>query len=145
MYAVIHNVRHSVTSIETYIHIFFKNYLFRYLAELLQERQKLAPFLQVMPHCCRLLNQGGLLSHVEMLTDVQVLELSFVIFNAFSLVVFRAEIRKISSLSDLDRYENGSPFRSLGQPTNGKIDLDGWPMMQGEVRHQNQNQKCCFG
>ncbi|XP_009110812.1 KH domain-containing protein At1g09660/At1g09670 isoform X2 [Brassica rapa] len=71
----------------------------RYLAELLQERQKLAPFLQVMPHCCRLLNQ---------------------------------EIRKISSLSDLDRYENGSPFRSLGQPTNGKIDLDGWPMMQGE-------------
>ncbi|WZZ11379.1 hypothetical protein YC2023_097300 [Brassica napus] len=71
----------------------------RYLAELLQERQKLAPFLQVMPHCCRLLNQ---------------------------------EIRKISSLSDLDRYENGSPFRSLGQPINGKIDLDGWPMMQGE-------------
>ncbi|KAL0754647.1 hypothetical protein Bca101_092315 [Brassica carinata] len=71
----------------------------RYLAELLQERKKLAPFLQVMPHCCRLLNQ---------------------------------EIRKISSLSDLDRYESGSPFRSLGQPINGKIDLDGWPMMQGE-------------
>ncbi|WZZ79916.1 hypothetical protein YC2023_100488 [Brassica napus] len=71
----------------------------RYVAELLQERQKLAPFLQVMPHCCRLLNQ---------------------------------EIRRVSSLSDVDRYENGSPFRSLGQPTNGKIDLDGWSMMPGE-------------
>ncbi|KAL0797570.1 hypothetical protein Bca101_052744 [Brassica carinata] len=71
----------------------------RYLAELLQERQKLAPFLQVMPHCCRLLNQ---------------------------------EIRRVSSLPDLDRYENGSPFRSVGQPMNGKVDLDGWSMMQGE-------------
>lgn len=46
-----------------------------------------------------------------------------------------AEIRRVSSLSDVDRYDNGSPFRSLGQPTNGKIDLDGWSMMPGEVRH----------
>lgn len=30
----------------------------RYLAELLAERQKLGPFLQVLPFCCRLLNQG---------------------------------------------------------------------------------------
>ena len=30
----------------------------RYLAELLAERQKLAPFVQVLPFCTRLLNQG---------------------------------------------------------------------------------------
>nr|CAB3461443.1 unnamed protein product [Digitaria exilis] len=34
----------------------------RYLAELLAERQKLAPFVQVLPFCTRLLNQGVLLS-----------------------------------------------------------------------------------
>ncbi|AAB60747.1 ESTs gb/H37208,gb/H36853 come from this gene [Arabidopsis thaliana] len=74
----------------------------RYLTELLQERQKLGPFLQVMPNCCRLLNH---------------------------------EIRRVSSFPDLDRYEHGSPFRSLGQPTNGKLDLEGWSMMQAEVSH----------
>lgn len=47
----------------------------RYLAELLSERQKLGPFVQVLPHCSRLLNQGGfirsLLLHfvVEMLIN----------------------------------------------------------------------------
>ncbi|KAG7591177.1 K Homology domain [Arabidopsis thaliana x Arabidopsis arenosa] len=71
----------------------------RYLTELLQERQKLGPFLQVMPNCCRLLNQ---------------------------------EIRRVSSFPEPDRYEHGSPFRSLGQPTNGKLDLEGWSMMQAE-------------
>uniref|UniRef100_A0A452Z576 STAR protein homodimerisation region domain-containing protein n=1 Tax=Aegilops tauschii subsp. strangulata TaxID=200361 RepID=A0A452Z576_AEGTS len=30
----------------------------RYIAELLAERQKLVPFLQVLPFCNRLLNQG---------------------------------------------------------------------------------------
>lgn len=61
-------------------------------------------------------------------------ELSFVMFNTF-IGRLLAEIRRVSSLSDVDRYDNGSPFRSLGQPTNGKIDLDGWSMMPGEVRH----------
>jgi len=42
------------------------------------------------------------------------------------------EIRRVSSFPDLDRYEHGSPFRSLGQPTNGKLDLEGWSMMQAE-------------
>lgn len=30
----------------------------RYLSELLAERNKLNPFMPVLPHCCRLLNQG---------------------------------------------------------------------------------------
>ncbi|KAL1214247.1 KH domain-containing protein [Cardamine amara subsp. amara] len=71
----------------------------RYLTELLQERHKLGPFLQVMPHSCRLLNH---------------------------------EIRRVSSFSDPERYEHGSPFRSLGQPANGKLDFEGWSMMQAE-------------
>ncbi|CAN8311802.1 unnamed protein product [Cochlearia groenlandica] len=69
------------------------------VAELLHERQMLGPFLQVMPHCCRLLNQ---------------------------------EITRVSSFSDLERYENGSPFRSFSQPANGKLDFDGWSMIQAE-------------
>jgi len=34
----------------------------QYLTELLEERQKLGPFMQVLPICSRLLNQGSLLS-----------------------------------------------------------------------------------
>lgn len=30
----------------------------QYLSELLAEHQKLGPFMQVLPICCRLLNQG---------------------------------------------------------------------------------------
>ncbi|CAF1924483.1 unnamed protein product [Brassica oleracea] len=49
------------------------------------------------------------------------------------------QIRRISSLSDLDRYEHGSPFRSPGlPPTNGKLDFDGWSMMQAEASHIGQ-------
>ncbi|KAF2540723.1 hypothetical protein F2Q68_00031932 [Brassica cretica] len=46
---------------------------------------------------------------------------------------------RISSLSDLDRYEHGSPFRSPGlPPTNGKLDFDGWSMMQAEESFHHQ-------
>ncbi|XP_010549026.1 PREDICTED: KH domain-containing protein At1g09660/At1g09670 [Tarenaya hassleriana] len=71
----------------------------RYLAELLQERQKLVPFLQVLPNCCRLLNQ---------------------------------EIRRVSSFADFERHDHDSPYRSLGQPMSGKLDMEGWPMIQAE-------------
>lgn len=76
----------------------------RYLAELLSERQKLGPFVQVLPHCSRLLNQ---------------------------------EIRRLSGLNqtsvDHERFEHGSPYRSLGQLSNGRpMDLEGWPPMQME-------------
>jgi protein quaking len=94
------NVTHSIhTQHPLKLKFFLFLTLCRYLTELLQERQKLGPFLQVMPNCCRLLNH---------------------------------EIRRVSSFPDLDRYEHGSPFRSLGQPTNGKLDLEGWSMMQAE-------------
>lgn len=67
-----------------------------------------------------------------MLTDVKVLHF-LSLYLTFSFDWFLAEIRRVTSLPDLDRYENGSPFRSVGQPINGKVDLDGWSMMQGEV------------
>lgn len=34
------------------------NWVCRYLSELLAERQNLGPFMQVLPNCSRLLNQG---------------------------------------------------------------------------------------
>jgi hypothetical protein len=36
----------------------FIPFVFRYLSELLGERQKISPFMAVLPHCYRLLNQG---------------------------------------------------------------------------------------
>ncbi|KAK8512991.1 hypothetical protein V6N12_030397 [Hibiscus sabdariffa] len=63
----------------------------RYLAELLAEKQKLGPFVQILPLCTRLLNQ------------------------------------------DHERFEHGSPLRSLGQLPNGRqMDMEGWSVMQTE-------------
>lgn len=36
----------------------FIDFIFRYLDELLEERQKIGPFMAVLPQCYRLLNQG---------------------------------------------------------------------------------------
>ncbi|KAM7263007.1 hypothetical protein ACFE04_000690 [Oxalis oulophora] len=76
------------------------------LAELLAERHKLGPFVQVLPHCSRLLSQeirritGGL----------------------------------NQSFADHERFERDSPFRlSFGEIPNGRpMDLEGWTMMQSE-------------
>lgn len=38
-------------------------FIFRYLSELLGERQKISPFMAVLPHCYRLLNQGMIKSN----------------------------------------------------------------------------------
>ncbi|KAK8987540.1 hypothetical protein V6N11_027288 [Hibiscus sabdariffa] len=63
----------------------------RCLAELLAEKQKLGPFMQILPLCTRLLNQ------------------------------------------DHERFEHGSPLRSLGQLPNGRqMDMEGWSVMQTE-------------
>ncbi|XVF00554.1 hypothetical protein REPUB_Repub04eG0010600 [Reevesia pubescens] len=76
----------------------------RYLAELLAEKQKLGPFIQVLPMCTRLLNQE--------IRRVSGLNPSFV---------------------DHERFEHDSPFRSFGQHPNGRqMDLEGWSVMQTE-------------
>lgn len=49
----------------------------RYLAELLSERQKLGPFVQVLPHCSRLLNQGGLIRSLLLHFVVTILIISY--------------------------------------------------------------------
>ncbi|XP_062075747.1 uncharacterized protein LOC133779862 [Humulus lupulus] len=76
-----------------------------YLAELLGERQKLVPFIQIFPHCNRLISQeirqvsGG--------------------FNP--------------SFVDHERLEHENPLRSLNQIPYGRpMDLEGWPAMQVE-------------
>jgi len=78
----------------------------RYFAELLAERQKLAPFVQVLPFCTRLLNQE--ISRASSLPSIQ----TFV---------------------EPERIDHGSPLRLAGQPMNGQtMDLDGWSGMQTE-------------
>ncbi|OEL35186.1 KH domain-containing protein [Dichanthelium oligosanthes] len=78
----------------------------RYLAELLAERQKLAPFVQVLPFCTRLLNQ-------------EILRASTMAPN--------------HNFVDPERIEHGSPLRLPGHPVNGQpMDLEGWSGMQTE-------------
>ncbi|KAJ8767746.1 hypothetical protein K2173_020686 [Erythroxylum novogranatense] len=76
----------------------------RYLADLLGERQKLVPFMQVVPHCSRLLNQE--------IRRISGLDHGFV---------------------DHERYEHDSPLRSFGQYSNGRgMELEAWSTMQSE-------------
>ncbi|KAL5220046.1 hypothetical protein ABZP36_024759 [Zizania latifolia] len=80
----------------------------RYLAELLAERQKLAPFVQVLPFCTRLLNQ-------------EILRASYMQPN--------------HNFVDPERIEHGSPspLRLPGHPVNGQpMDLEEWSGMQTE-------------
>ncbi|KAL0721129.1 hypothetical protein Bca4012_035728 [Brassica carinata] len=60
-----------------------------------------------MPHCCRLLNQGGLFSHLEMLPDVKV----------FHFLVSMMQGEKNFHL------QRGSPFRS--PPPVGWVGMPG--------------------
>ncbi|CAD6333786.1 unnamed protein product [Miscanthus lutarioriparius] len=77
----------------------------RYLAELLAERLKLAPFMQVLPFCNRLLNQ-------------EILRASSLPLNP--------------NFVEPERIDHGSPspLRLAGQP----MDLEGWSGMQTEYR-----------
>ncbi|KAK8522391.1 hypothetical protein V6N12_056101 [Hibiscus sabdariffa] len=76
----------------------------RYLAELLAEKQKLGPFMQILPLCTRLLNQE--------IRRVSGLNPGF---------------------ADHERFEHDSPLRSLGQHPNGRqMDMNGWSVMQTE-------------
>lgn len=79
----------------------------RYLTELLAERQKLGPFMQVLPICSRLLNQ-------------EIVRLSTLVSN--------------QGFVDHDRLEHGSPMTSAGLLSNGgaMMDLGGWSGLQTE-------------
>ncbi|XP_020094452.1 KH domain-containing protein At1g09660/At1g09670-like [Ananas comosus] len=78
----------------------------RYLAELFAERQKLAPFVQILPFCHRLLNQE--------------------ILRATSL-------NPNQNFVDPERIEHGSPLRLPGHAANGgPMDVEGWSGMQTE-------------
>ncbi|XP_027355985.1 KH domain-containing protein At1g09660/At1g09670 isoform X3 [Abrus precatorius] len=73
----------------------------RYLAELLAERQKLGPFVQVLPQCTRLLTQ-----EIRRISG----------FN--------------QGFMEHERLEPDSPYRSLGQHPNSRpMDLEGWPAL----------------
>lgn len=79
----------------------------RYLAELLAERQKLAPFMQVLPFCNRLLNQE--------------------ILWASSLPPNRKFVEPERN------HGSPSPLRLAGHPMNGQpMEVEGWSGMQTE-------------
>ncbi|CAN6458406.1 unnamed protein product [Victoria cruziana] len=83
----------------------------RYLAELLAERQKLGPFMQVLPLCSRLLNQE---------------------------IVRASGLASNQGFGD-ERFEHGSPLRSGGLLSNGApMDLEGWSGMQTEKHPQHR-------
>ncbi|XP_076915824.1 KH domain-containing protein At1g09660/At1g09670-like [Bidens hawaiensis] len=78
----------------------------RYLASLLAERQKLAPFMQVMPICSRLLNQ-------------EIMKTSGLVSN--------------HNFVDHERMLRDRSYRSFGQKPNvGSMDVEPWPTMQPE-------------
>ncbi|XP_073003021.1 KH domain-containing protein At5g56140-like [Typha latifolia] len=73
----------------------------KYLSELLVERQKLNPFVPVLPHSYRLLNQ-------------EILRVTTLLGNA--------------SVLDQTGLEHGSPLISGGLfPNGGPADINGWP------------------
>ncbi|CAL9148848.1 unnamed protein product [Musa hybrid cultivar] len=72
----------------------------KYLSELLAERQKLSPFVPVLPHCYRLLNQ-------------EIIRVTMLLGNA--------------SLLDQSGLEYGSPMTTGGLFSNGGAnDMNGW-------------------
>ncbi|GKV24456.1 hypothetical protein SLEP1_g34069 [Rubroshorea leprosula] len=76
----------------------------RYLAELIAEKQKLVPFMQILPLCSRLLNQ-----EIKRVSG----------FN--------------QSFIEHERFDHESHFRPLAQPPNGRqMDLERWSLMQTE-------------
>ncbi|KAJ9552429.1 hypothetical protein OSB04_016474 [Centaurea solstitialis] len=78
----------------------------RYLAELLAERQKLAPFIQVMPICSRLLNQ-------------EIMKTSGLVSN--------------HNFVDHERMLRDRSYQSFGhKPNGGPMDVESWPSMQSE-------------
>ncbi|KAM1055451.1 hypothetical protein FF1_028993 [Malus domestica] len=79
----------------------------KYLSELLGERHKLSPFLPVLPHCNRLLNQ-------------EILRVTTLLGNA--------------SVLGQSGLEHASPLASRGMFPNGGADVNGWASrIQSEV------------
>ncbi|KAK4476818.1 hypothetical protein RD792_015978 [Penstemon davidsonii] len=77
----------------------------RYLADLLAERQKLGPFMQILPFCSRLINQ-------------EIMRVSGFIAN---------------QVAELERIRDEFPYRSLGQhPKSGHTSAVAWNAMQAE-------------
>ncbi|CAD5329128.1 unnamed protein product [Arabidopsis thaliana] len=69
----------------------------KYLSELLAERHKLTPFLPVLPHVCRLMNQ-------------EILRVTTLLENALS----------------QSRFDHPSPLASGGIFQNSRADMNGW-------------------
>ncbi|CAK9147328.1 unnamed protein product [Ilex paraguariensis] len=80
----------------------------RYVGELLAERHKLGPFMQILPICSRLLNQE--------------------IIRASGLVSAQSSV-----VHEKMGLEHTYRTRSFQQPNGGPMDVETWPAMQTEV------------
>lgn len=89
----------------------------KYLAELLAERQKIGPFMPILPNCYRLLNQ-------------EILRVTTLLGNA--------------SILDQTGLDHARPLPSGGMYSNGGADMNGWaPPFQSEMSgllHQSSAQ-----
>ncbi|KAL2247740.1 UNVERIFIED_CONTAM: KH domain-containing protein [Sesamum indicum] len=72
----------------------------KYLSELLAERNKLSPFMAVLPNCCRLLNQ-------------EILRVTTLLGNA--------------SVLEQSGFDHASPLASGGIYSNGGANMNRWP------------------
>ncbi|KAG6520357.1 hypothetical protein ZIOFF_017406 [Zingiber officinale] len=101
----------------------------RYLAELLAERQKLGPFLQVLPFCYRLLNQGMLscVSRLAVITSsCRISLMDSEMFFSYTQILRASAFVSNPSFTDHERIEHASPLRLTGHPLNGgPMDLEG--------------------
>ncbi|KAA3472574.1 KH domain-containing protein [Gossypium australe] len=89
----------------------------KYLSELLAERYKLSPFMTVIPHTCRLLNQGRN-GYEERVTEgkasdsAEILRITTLLGNA--------------SVLGQNGLEQASPLASGGTFSNGGADMNRW-------------------
>ncbi|KAL6275419.1 hypothetical protein ACE6H2_019020 [Prunus campanulata] len=125
----------------------------KYLSELLAERHKLGPFLPLLPHCCRLINQGQFrtLNSASYCLSKLLLWVQLQCSNVKTLrsVTAQPESNDSNNFTEILRVttllgnasvlgqsglEHASPLASGGMFSNGGADVNGWASrFQSEV------------
>ncbi|KAL6543033.1 hypothetical protein OROHE_010553 [Orobanche hederae] len=102
----------------------------KYLSELLSERNKLSPFVAVLPYSYRLLSQViGLISHVSLGPDLVVLIARLVMFEILRVTT----LLERASVLEQNGLEQVSPLASGGMYSNGGANNRWPPPFQSEV------------
>ncbi|KAL0310902.1 UNVERIFIED_CONTAM: KH domain-containing protein [Sesamum angustifolium] len=95
----------------------------KYLSELLAERNKLSPFMAVLPNCCRLLNQVSLVN-----VSRDILNLAFPCVALFLYEILRVTtLLGNASVLEQSGFDHASPLASGGIYSNGGANMNRWP------------------